>query len=528
MSLPNTVIAVSFGAVNHRYMKWPDENQFFRDLTLRICGNLEIEKGLFECFQYLTQYLPGDAIYLERYEPNFSAIRIIAHADGKGCKKLDTLVTLEPQSRHQMREMQTAGFPKYFLANRSNEVPVSSNMLKLLGEPPSSILSTMLIVDNYNMGALTLIAHGEDHFTNDHVELYQVVREPFFVAMSNAMEHREVLKLQKILADDNQFLRGELHRSAGEEIVGANFGLREVMLQVRQVAPLDSPVLLTGETGTGKDVIANAIHHSSSRSKGPFISVNCGAIPESLIDSELFGHEKGAFTGAIAQKRGRFERADGGTIFLDEIGELPLEAQVRLLRVLQTKEIERVGGTKTIDLDIRVIAATNRNLEELVEEGKFREDLWFRLNVFPIWIPPLRERTADIPALLQHFINQKSRELKLTSIPQLALEAVDLLIEYNWPGNVRELQNIVERALILNPTGPLSFDRILGSTKSKTSRKSQKSDNLDEIITTHIQNVLNKTSGKIHGPGGAAELLGVNANTLRNRMNKLRISYKKN
>jgi transcriptional regulator with PAS, ATPase and Fis domain len=252
----------------------------------------------------------------------------------------------------------------------------------------------------------------------------------------------------------------------------------------------------------------------------------CGAIPESLIDSELFGYEKGAFTGALSQKKGRFERANKGTIFLDEIGELPLEAQVRLLRVLQTKEIERVGGTQTVNLDIRVIAATNRDLEDLVENGKFREDLWFRLNVFSIWIPPLRDRKADIPALLQHFICMKSKELKLPFIPNLAPMAIDTLLDYHWPGNVREFQNIIERALILNPKGPLHFDHILGNTRGKGVRKSsKKTDNLDEVISAHIKSVLSKTGGKIHGPGGAAELLGINANTLRNRMNKLEIAY---
>lgn len=506
-------------------MNLPDENQFFRDLTLRISGHLEIEKGLHECFKYISQYLPGDAIYLERYEPDFSAIRVIARANHNGYKRMDALVTLEKEATLQMRAMLKAGFPKYVLFNNSNDVPVSRNMLSLLGEPPSSILSNMLIVDDHMMGALTLIAHGQDHFTEEHLALYQVIREPFFIAMSNALEHREVLKLQKVLAEENKFLRGELHRLSGEEIVGAHFGLRKVMQQVSQVAPLDSPVLLTGETGVGKDVIANAIHYSSSRSKGPMISVNCGAIPESLIDSELFGHEKGAFTGAIAQKLGRFERAGGGTIFLDEIGELPLEAQVRLLRVLQSKEIERVGGTQTINLDIRIIAATNRNLEELVEEGKFREDLWFRLNVFPILIPPLRERLQDIPELLQYFINLKSKDLKLPQIPTLAPTAIDALMDYHWPGNVRELQNIVERALIINPGGPLSFDQILRPGRKNNTNSNHQSDNLDETISMHIQRVLNKTGGKIHGPGGAAELLGINANTLRNRMNKLGIEY---
>ena len=213
-----------------------------------------------------------------------------------------------------------------------------------------------------------------------------------------------------------------------------------------------------GETGVGKEVIANAIHNLSLRSNGPFIRVNCGAIPPTLMDSELFGHEKGAFTGALFQKRGRFERADGGTIFLDEIGELPLEAQVRLLRVLQEKEIERVGGTETIQVDIRVIAATHRNLDQMLAEGRFREDIYFRLRVFPIAIPPLRLRPEDIPVLVQHFIQKKCREMKTVKIPSLAPGALDRLMLYNWPGNVRELENAVERELIVNKGSLLSFD----------------------------------------------------------------------
>ncbi len=242
-------------------------------------------------------------------------------------------------------------------------------------------------------------------FEQDHLDWVRMLKEPFLIAMANTLKHREILRINDLLADDNRYLHGELRRRFGDEIVGANFGLRQVMQKARQVAPMDSPVLLLGETGTGKDVVANSIHYASSRSKGPFVSVNCGAIADSLIDSELFGHEKGAFTGALSQKRGRFERAHKGTIFLDEIGELPLKAQVRLLRVLQSREIERVGGVRTIPLDIRIIAATNRNLEQMVAEKTFREDLWFRLNVFPIWIPPLRERPMDIPSLIQHFIN---------------------------------------------------------------------------------------------------------------------------
>jgi transcriptional regulator with GAF, ATPase, and Fis domain len=298
------------------------------------------------------------------------------------------------------------------------------------------------------------------------------------------------------------------------------------MEMVRQVAPLNNTVLLMGETGTGKEVIANSIHFASPRKDGPFIKVNCGAIPESLIDSELFGHEKGAFTGAVSEKRGRFERANGGTIFLDEIGELPPQAQVRLLRVLQQREIERVGGDRVIPIDVRVIAATHRNLESMVSENRFREDLWFRLNVFPIIIPPLRQRKDDVPALTRHFVEQKSRELGIAVSPAIAPGALERLKNYSWPGNVRELENLVERELIRHRGGQLRFDSLLpregGSEMPPVTEIINNGPlNLDEAMSLHISKVLTMTKGKIHGPGGAAELLGINPNTLRGRMSKL-------
>jgi PAS domain S-box-containing protein len=341
-------------------------------------------------------------------------------------------------------------------------------------------------------------------------------------------------KLEEALLkeDDNRYFQRELYKLTGDIIIGANFGLRDIMDKVQAASMVDSPILLLGETGVGKDVIANAIHFSSERKDGPFIKINCGAIPETLIDSELFGHEKGAFTGAINQKRGCFERAMNGTLFLDEIGELPLQAQVRFLRVLQDKVIERVGGDNEIRLNIRVIAATNKDLQEMVTERNFREDLWFRLNVFPITIPPLRERKMDISALLQYIIEKKSKELKLHTIPEVSQGAVESLLEYDWPGNVRELQNIVERELILNPNGPLRFECIDAAAPHKANNvlftENPGSKKLDEIIASHIQNVLALTEGRIHGKDGAAYQLGVNASTLRNRMNKLGIKYKKN
>ncbi len=345
------------------------------------------------------------------------------------------------------------------------------------------------------------------------------------------IETEKKLEEAEIKIEDNRFLQRELHRLSGDRIIGAEFGLKDVMEKATIAASVESPVLLLGETGVGKDIIANYIHYASSRYKEAFITVNCGAIPDALIDSELFGHEKGAFTGALSQKRGRFERADKGTIFLDEIGELPLPAQVRLLRVLQSREIERVGGIKTIPLNLRIIAATNRNLEEMVKEKMFREDLWFRLNVFPLLIPPLRLRVEDIPALVQHFIELKTKELKLRDAPDLAAGAIDTLIAYDWPGNVRELENVIERAMILHRGTPLRFEDLGLSPADPISVTAGAPEDetleLDALVKRHIQHVLKLTGGKVHGPGGAGDVLKVNPDTLRYRMKKLGIPFRK-
>ena len=283
-----------------------------------------------------------------------------------------------------------------------------------------------------------------------------------------------------------------------------------------------------GRPGPGKEIVSQTIHSLSGRSEGHFIKVNCGAIPETLIDSELFGHEKGAFTGAILQKRGRFERAHGGTIFLDEISELPPQAQVRLLRVLQEKEFERVGGTTPVKVDLRIISATNRNLDKLVSEGSFREDLYFRLNVFPIVIPPLRDRKNDIPALVQHFIHKKFREMVLPKVPVLGNKAIDTLMDYDWPGNVRELENAVERAIILSNGKPLDFSSIIIPHDRESGPPNE--DNISRLVDVeagHIRRALEAAQGKVEGKGGAAELLGMNPGTLRHRMRKLGIPFGK-
>jgi transcriptional regulator with GAF, ATPase, and Fis domain len=503
-----------------------DENDFFRSATLKICSSLDIEVAMWRAMQFLKDFIPADEMYLHIYEPGLGAMHTIAGATASEGRKMDRITPMPQQVRARIAE-----FTGMSVINRPELEPGFQFMLGYYGRPDTSALVQLLEVEGQKLGALVLLAEGRNKFSDTHARLFALLKEPFALAVSNTLKHQEVLRLKDLLADDNRYLHRELLQLAGDEIVGQDFGLKKVMNLVHQVAPLKSPVLLLGETGVGKDVIANAIHFSSPRKDGPFVKVNCGAIPETLLDSELFGHEKGAFTGALSQKRGRFERSDKGTLFLDEIGELPLQAQIRMLRVLQYKELERVGGTNPIAVDIRLIAATNRNLEEMVKEKRFREDLWFRLNVFPISIPPLRDRKEDIPALVHHFVERKSRELKIPGPPPLAQGVIDRLVAYPWPGNVRELENLMERALILSQGAPLAFDDLFERKEdgqpSVSDVSATKTLNLDAVISSHIRRVLEISKGRVHGKGGAADLLGMNASTLRYRMNQLNIPYGK-
>jgi len=501
-----------------------DENDFFRSATMRICSSLDLEIAMWRAMQFLKDFIPADEMYLHLYDKGLGAMRTIAGATLSEGRKMDRITPLPQEVRARVEE-----FKGTSVINQPELEAGFQFMLGYYGRPDTSALVQLLEVEGQKLGALVLLAQGRDRFTETHARLFSFLKEPFAMALSNTLKHQEVLRLKDLLADDNRYLHRELMHLSGDEIVGEDFGLKKVMNMVRQVAPLTSPVLLLGETGVGKDVIANAIHFSSPRKDGPFVKVNCGAIPETLLDSELFGHEKGAFTGAISRKRGRFERADRGTLFLDEIGELPPQAQIRMLRVLQYKELERVGGANPISVDIRLIAATNRNLEEMVREKHFREDLWFRLNVFPIRIPPLRERRDDIPALVHHLVGRKSRELKIPTPPPLAQGVMDRLMAYDWPGNVRELENLVERALILSQGAPLTFDDLSrGQEKTRSfppTGPEDKTLKLDAVISSHIRRVLEVTDGRVHGKGGAAELLGMNPSTLRYRMNRLGIPY---
>lgn len=316
------------------------------------------------------------------------------------------------------------------------------------------------------------------------------------------------------------------------QVIGAEKGLARVLEQVELVAGMNTSVLLLGETGVGKGLIASAIHNSSTRKNGSFVNVNCGAIPETLVDSELFGHEKGSFTGAMIRKQGQFERANRGTIFLDEIGELSLSVQVHLLHVLQSHKIERLGGTDALFLDIRVISATHRNLDAMVSAGTFRKDLWFRLNVFPIHIPPLRQRKSDIPDLARYFIRKKTCQLNLPKPPKIGKKGISQLYNYHWPGNVRELENVIERAMICCGNRHLDFSGLIpgnGMTVHPVCDANEPDSflSLEQVNRLHIRRVLTSAKGKINGPGGAAQLLNIHPNTLRKRMDRLGIHYGK-
>lgn len=373
-------------------------------------------------------------------------------------------------------------------------------------------------------GLTALRADGEAFSIDVTLSPLRVNGEALYtLILRDVTERDEAKQMIRLLQSEKRSLEETLHRSFGDvEIVGVSPPMQAVMEQVQVVAPTNASVLLIGETGTGKELIARALHAGSPRSDQPFICLNCAALPQDLIESELFGHEKGAFTGASTQRKGRFELANGGTIFLDEIGELPAEAQAKLLRVLQEQTFERVGGTRTHSVDVRVIAATNRDLATMMADGTFRDDLFYRLNVFPIMIPPLRARFADIPLLVEHFVAQAARRLgkPLTGIEERSMEA---LLHYTWPGNIRELINVIERAAILSPGQVIKINDAIITRPPETGASPSVSGSLDSVQRNHIVEVLDQCRWQIEGRQGAAVLLGLKPSTLRYRMRKLGI-----
>jgi formate hydrogenlyase transcriptional activator len=414
------------------------------------------------------------------------------------------------------------------------------NERHLAAEGIQSMCVVPLALQGKCIGLLSVVSQQRDQYSDADAVFLQEVANQVALAVQNMQSYQEIDSLKARLEKENVYLREELRAEHNfEEIVGNSPALLKALHAVEQVAPTDSTVLIYGETGTGKELVARAIHSRSSRNGRAMVSVNCSAISAGLVESELFGHMKGAFTGALERRIGRFELANGGTIFLDEIGELCLETQVKLLRVLQEHEFEPVGSSHPLRVDVRVIAATNRNLHEAVQAGRFRSDLFYRLNVFPIELPPLRERHSDIPQLVAFCLSQFSKRLgkKIDGVSQ---ESMENLVNYPWPGNIRELQNVIERAIIISADPTLRLDRdlmpVAAATKEMEATETDSPEDrqadlkspkplltLDEVERNHIFAALQHAGGVVDGPKGAAKILNLHPNTLRHRMDKLGI-----
>lgn len=513
-------------------------------LWREVSQHIELGESAPRLLKVLREYAPIFGIVVRRLRSNEDKLVTMTASHLDGAEVPTELTERRDVLPNQRREL---------LQWMAREEPSHSSMLtagvrELISHGQCDYFAAPLLVSGTRECLVLFLTSPDDPVTPNLVEeLVAAALSPLGVAIENDLRVHQLAQMHEALEADRSALLARLQRQdISEVVIGESSGLRNVIERIEQVAPTDVPVLILGETGSGKEVIARAIHMRSQRHHGPVVRINCGAIPGELIDSELFGHERGAFTGAVAQRKGWFERADGGTLFLDEIGELQPAAQVRLLRVLQEGTLERVGGHQTISVDVRIVAATHRRLEKMVSEGTFREDLWYRLCVFPLNLPPLRERREDIRALAEHFAKGAGKRLGLSNVELTPSDQdIALLREYSWPGNVRELATVIERAAILGRGKKLELAAALGDTLSPqlrsssdvsthTDRPGQEKEaqnavffTLDEAMAKHIVKALIQARGQIEGNRGAAELLDINPHTLRARMKKLGIDWNK-
>jgi formate hydrogenlyase transcriptional activator len=492
------------------------------DLTNRVVSKLSLRDVLREISASIRRVLECDGVGINLPGPEDGKLRLYA-LDYPG-NPTDIEEGFEPLAREK------AGPVRVF---QTGETVILSRE-ELQQEPfwrPFGFQSLALVPlkgSSGNTGVLTLGTHREDAFAADEIPFLTQIARQVAMAVENAVVFGNVSNLKNKFAQEKLYLEDEIRSELNfGEIVFKSETIRRILHQVETVARTDSTVLIYGETGTGKELIARAVHDLSPRRSNTFVKVNCAAIPATLLESELFGHERGAFTGAVASRMGRFEVANHGTLFLDEIGELPVELQPKLLRVLQEHEFERLGSTRTLHVDVRLIAATNRDLDELIQEHKFRSDLYYRLNVFPIYIPPLRERPEDIPPLVRHYVKHFSSRLG-KAIDTIPVETMDTLVHYPWLGNVRELQNVLERASILAPDRVLRISSEDLSTPGhahppQTGQSGHRRTALDDAQRERIVTALEETNWIVAGPKGAAARLGIKRSTLQSRMQKLGI-----
>ena len=523
---------------------------FEAELWREVGQHLELEESVRRLARLVHRVIPLDVLLVRRLERDPLRLTTVAYGARTAA------APAEPEiARSECDAEATRAVQRFFTQGNAVRLSSATQTREDRGERlarallPAGLrghaIAGPLVVRGEAVGVALLFRLGAA-YDDPQLNAAEGLLEALAVAFENDQRLRELARMREALEADRRALLSRLERQdISDTVVGSAAGLRSVMERVEQVARTDAPVLLLGETGSGKEVIARAIHARSPRAAGPVVRVNCGAIPAELIDSELFGHERGAFTGAVATRKGWFERADGGTLFLDEIGELPAAAQVRLLRVLQDGSLERVGGGHVITVDVRVVAATHRQLDAMVAEGAFREDLWYRISVFPIRLPPLRERSEDIPTLASHFARRAGQRLGGMALEPSA-EDIALLRAYAWPGNVRELIAVIERAAILGDGKRLEVGTALGTgAPSQVERRAPTSPppalgvvnpmpardpatpSLDLAMRGHIERALLQVHGRIEGPFGAAKLLGINPHTLRARMRKLGIEWAK-
>jgi formate hydrogenlyase transcriptional activator len=490
------------------------------DLNNSIVSNLDLKQLIQAMSPGIRNFMQLDAVALMLPAADSTGLEVYAldFPDSKGIIRPGEVVPAEGLPGRVFR----TGKP--WVGKINEEQPQYFGREAALKEGFKTLCLLPLSRCNRVLGVLAVARLRTDSFTEHDVGFLLQIAGQVAIAIDNALAYRKISELSDKLAQEKLYLEDEIRNELNfEEIIGNSAILRRVLRQVEAVAPTDSTVLIYGETGSGKELIARAVHKLSQRHSHSFVKLNCAAIPTGLLESELFGHEKGAFTGAIAQRIGRFELASEGTIFLDEISEIPLELQPKLLRVLQEREFERLGSSRTLHTDARLIAATNRDLNYMVETQRFRSDLFYRLNVFPIFVPPLRERTEDIPFLVRHFAQHFGRLMR-KQIDTISSETMNALVRYPWPGNIRELQNVIERAVILSSGKELKIP--MGDLKSKSSETGNGNGimTLEEMERRHILYVLEQTNWVFSGPNGAAARLGMKRPTLQFRMRKLGIS----
>ena len=508
-----------------------DQLQLLLDVTNAVVTHLDTRALFAAVAPALRRCCGADAAALTLYDPDARVLRHHAcDAPEDFCQSPEAPPRLERSIDGSVSGFVfKTGRPRIFSLDDLASFPESAYIRE---RGIRSACSVPLTTGQGILGTLDLGAFAPHVFTPEQFPLLTRVAGQIAIAVRNAFSYERIEQLNAQLAQEKLYLQDEIRTDhLLGEIVGRSAALRRVLREVETVAPTDSTVLISGETGSGKELVARAIHQLNARRDNAFVKLNCAAIPAGLLESELFGHERGAFTGAINQRIGRFELANRGTVFLDEVGEIPLELQPKLLRTLQEREFERLGSTRTLRTDARLIAATNRDLSGLVEEQKFREDLFYRLNVFPIHVPPLRERREDVPMLVRHFAQQFARRMKKT-IETIPSEAMNALTQYDWPGNIRELQNLIERAVILStgstldvPVAALNGRRSAAVSVSipNVTYRNGDAETLAESDRRHIIAALEGSRWVIGGPNGAATRLGLKRSTLQFRMRKLGI-----